>query len=550
MESQQAPGFSDYLAAIGRRRTLLFGVALPIAALALLLAVGLPDVYTSTAFIEIEDPKEAKLLNPEEHTEPSYADQYVQSLKGIVLSDANLQQLALEFDLYPEHRDEASAELRRMRRDIDVEIVTTPILDPRTGREREVVAAFTLGYNSRSPDKAQQVARWLVNAFLDEHRRQRQQRAASAAEFFANEAERMRVHLDSLEEKLAEFKKENYGRLPELTEVNMSMMDRTERDLEQLHLQSQTLRQDRVFLVTQLQQTRAAGPDAGSLRGLEEEYKRKGTTYDESHPDMISLRRQIDSLKAGGPGVGGGTLREQLEAKRATLAETRQRYSEDHPDVRRLNRDIAALQARIAAGERADDDPSTRTPVAMQLQTQINAIDTQLAGIAARNAELRSKLSNLEGHVVSAPQVEREYQTVSRDLTTGRAKYEELLNRQMDAEVSEAAIAGGRADEFRLVQPPLKPGAAAKPQRMAMLAIGFILAVVLGLTVAVAAEGLDQSVRGARDVRDLLAVSPLVAIPDIRNSRTRRRQAWRLAVVSGCAALAVWIVFTTIQVWL
>ena len=549
--TQPAPGFSDYLAAIGRRRALLLGVALPIAALALLLAAGLPDIYRSEALVEIDEPKaEGRIIQGPQQGEPSYADQYVQSLKGVVLSDANLTQLAKEFDLYPQHRADEAALLRRLRRDIDVDIVTTPILDPRTGREREVVAAFTLAYDSRDPDKAQAVARWLVDAFLAEHRRQRQERAASAADFFASEAERLREHVTGLEGKLADFKKENYGRLPELTEVNMNMMDRTERDLEQMQLQAQTLRQERVFLVSQLQQTRAAGPDAGSLRSLEDEYKRKSTTYDESHPDMISLRRQIDSLKLGGAPPGGGSLRDQLNAKRATLAEARQRYSDDHPDVRRLNRDIGALEARIGAGERADEDPGARTPVAMQLQTQINAIDTQLAGLVARSAELRGKLSNLEGHVVSAPQVEREYQTVTRDLAIGRTKYEELLNRQMDAEVSEAAIAGGRADEFRLTQAPLRPSDPAKPQRLAILLIGLILATVLGLTAAVVAEGLDQSVRGARDVRDVLAISPLVAVPDIRNSRTRRRQMGRLAAVSGCAVVAVWIVFTAVQMWL
>jgi succinoglycan biosynthesis transport protein ExoP len=552
MESQQtALGFGDYLAALGRRRALILGIAVPIAALTLLLVVALPDIYRSEAFVEIDEPKvENRIIQEPQSGEQTYADQYVQSLKGVVLSDANLEQLASEFGLYPQHRDDAGALLRRLRRDIDVDIVTTPILDPRTGREREVVSAFTLAYDSRDPDKAQAVARWLVDAFFAEHRRQRRERAASVAQFFAGEAERMREHLTSLEAKLAEFKKANYGRLPELTEVNMNMMDRTERDLEQLQLQAQTLRQERVFLVSQLQQTRAAGPDAGSLRGLEEEYTRKSMTYDQSHPDMISLRRQIDSLKGGGTAPGGGTLREQLAAKRGTLAEARRRYSPDHPDVRRLNREIASLEARIGAGENADQDPAMHTPVAVQLQTQVNAIDSQLASIAARGAELRGKLSNLEGLVVSAPQVEREYQTVTRDLTIGRTKYEQLLNRQLDAEVREAAIAGGGADEFRLTQPPARSNEPAKPPRPAILIIGLILAAVLGLTGAVFAEGLDQSVRGARDVRDVLALSPLVAVPDIRNSVTRRRQAWRFAAAATCTVLFVWIMFAAVQMWL
>src|SRR5215510_15875781 len=105
--------------------------------------------------------------------------------------------------------------LARLRRDIAVSIVTTPILDPRTGREREVVDAFTLSYDNRNPEKSQLGAQWLVAAFLAEHRRQRQGRASNAAEFYAKEAERIRGNVQKLEAKLAEFKRANQGQLPE-----------------------------------------------------------------------------------------------------------------------------------------------------------------------------------------------------------------------------------------------------------------------------------------------------------------------------------------------
>jgi len=188
--------------------------------------------------------------------------------------------------------------------------------------------------------------------------------------------------------------------------------------------------------------------------------------------------------------------------------------------------------------------------VGMQLRTQINAVDSQLASLMAQNAALRAKLSSIERNVTAAPTVEREYSNVTRDLASAREKYQQLLDRQMDAEISEAAIVGGRADEFRLVQAPLMPGGPSKPARLAILLIGLVASVVLGLTITVAAEALDPKVRGARDVRDLLSVSPLVAIPDIRNSRSRRRNAWRLMTASASGVVGVWIVFTLIKNYL
>jgi uncharacterized protein involved in exopolysaccharide biosynthesis len=208
---------------------LLFAIAIPIAALAILLAATLPDVYTASALVEIDETSGAQTLSDAaSNGESDYADQYVQNLKGTVLTDGNLRKLNQEHNLYPALAEDETAMLKRMRRDIDVQIVTTPILDPRTGREREVVDAFTLSYDNRVPDKAQKGAQWLVQAFLAEHRRQRQGRSSGAAEFYSGEAERLRTHVAQLESKLADFKRANYGQLPELTQLNMSMMDRAE----------------------------------------------------------------------------------------------------------------------------------------------------------------------------------------------------------------------------------------------------------------------------------------------------------------------------------
>jgi succinoglycan biosynthesis transport protein ExoP len=549
MDSEASPEFSGYLHAIARRKALLFGIAIPIAVLAILLALFLPDMYTSSALVEIDEPTSTQSLAETSGGE-SYADQYVTNLKGIVLTDNNLRKMAKEHDLYPDLADDPGAMLTRLKRDISVNIVTTPILDPRTGREREVVDAFTLSYDHREPAKAQSGAQWLVTAFLAEHRRQRQGRASNAAQFYASEAERVRTQVAGLESKLADFKRANAGQLPELAEVNMSIMDRTESQLEQVNQQMSSLRQERVFLAAQLEQSRAAGPDAGSVRSLEDQYARMRSSYDESHPDMVALRRQIDSLKYGTSAGSGTSLRSQLNSKRSTLAEARQRYGAEHPDIKKLQRDIATLETRIKNGERGDVEMSDGTPVGMQLRTQINAIDSQLGSLMARSAELRAKMSSLERNVTAAPQVEREYANATRDLTIAREKYEQLLNRQMDAEVNEAAIVGGRADEFRLVQAPMLPGGPAKPERLAILFIGLVASIVLGLTVTVAAEALDPKVRGARDVRELLSVSPLVAIPDIRNSRSRRRNAWRLVTASASGVIGVWILFTAIKNYL
>ena len=162
-------------------------------------------------------------------------------------------------------------------------------------------------------------------------------------------------------------------------------------------------------------------------------------------------------MRSGGSPTGM-TLRQQVQQQRSILAEARQRYGEDHPDIKRIQRNIDSLEARIKSGESADTTLASDSPMAVQLQTQLNATDTQIAAMQQRGLELRRKMTDLETRMGSAPQVEREYPAVTRDLDSARAKFQDLLKRQMDAEVSEAAIANGTADKFHIKSRPSTAG--------------------------------------------------------------------------------------------
>jgi uncharacterized protein involved in exopolysaccharide biosynthesis len=137
----------------------------------------------------------------------------------------------------------------------------------------------------------------------------------------------------------------------------------------------------------------------------------------------------------------------------------------------------------------------------------------------------------------ASPQVERDYQIVTRDLASARSKFEELLRRQMDAEVSEAAIAGGTADKFHVKTNPVLPDKPAKPQRIAIFAIAFALAIIIAMTTIVFAQMLDPTVRGVRDIRDILDVTPLTAVPVIeppgRNPHRKMRWAFSRAAAGA-----------------
>jgi succinoglycan biosynthesis transport protein ExoP len=442
---------------------------------------------------------------------------------------------------YPQLTGDTSAALRKLQGDVTVLMVTQKILDPQSGLERNLNTGFTVEYDNHDPQRAQQVGAWLANAFIAESRRGAITKADNEAKFYAAEADLERAKITESEARLAKFKQENFDRLPDEAQANLNVKNTTEAELDGIDRDMRTLQQNRVFILQQLQQARAAGANGDTLRDLEQEYQKKATIYDENHPDMVAMRRQIDSLRRGDSVAVGSSLQAQLAAQRSILAETRQRYSEDHPDVNRIERQIASLEARIASGEKTspDSDGAARTPVVVQLETQLNGTDTQISALEKRGQELRVKLTGLQGRIASTPEVERAYETLNRDAGTARQQYDQLIEKRMNAEVNAAAIANGTVDQFTMVGAPSLPKTPSKPPRAGIAVIALIGATLLALMAALGASALDTTVRGTRDLRALFEIAPIGFVPVIRNSAFFRRRSLQMTAMVASIVLGV-----------
>jgi protein tyrosine kinase modulator len=546
-EQASTPDLSDYVAAIKRRRMLLASIALPILAISAALALGLPSIYVSTGLFTFSDatvpgemPANAN-ADAIRRLQEQYRDAYVDSLSSSVLSDDSLARLVQAVPgVVPAGTDTGTA-VADVQRATHVETVRTAVLDPNTGRNLDIISAFTVSYDSRSPEIAVRAAQWLTHAFLMANRSGPLARAKAAEQFYDGQTQLYRQQIAGIETKLAAFKAKNYDQLPGLTDLNMNIMATTQQQLDSLTQQIGALRQNRVFLQQQLDAARNAGEDTGLLAQLQAEYNKKLGTYDPNYPDMIALRQQIDELQEGGGAVNSLSLPAQLRADEQALAQARLRYSDQFPDVQRLRRQITILKTRIAHGEKYAGN-AVGTPQMVELETQLNANRTQTASLERQSDHLHQQMMQLESRVEATPQVERQYKSLALNLQLAQTKYNQLLKYQMDAELTSQAIASGRSDRIRIVQPPSVPLAPGKPKRIAFVVVGLMLAILLGLTAVVIAESTDQNVRGSRDIRRVLAVSPLGVIPEIRDSVTARRHRLQLAMLTGCVFVGTAVV--------
>jgi polysaccharide biosynthesis transport protein len=532
-----SPDLSDYLAAIKRRRMLLVCIALPILAIAAALAAGLPNIYVATGLFTFTDatvpgemPANAN-ADAIQRLQEQYRDAYVDSLASTVMSDAGMKALIQQVPGIVAPGTDMAAAVKEVKRRAQVETVRTPVLDPNTGRNLDIISAFTVSYESRDPDVAARGAKWLSDAFIEANRQGRLVSARAAEQFYDAQTQLYRQQIAQIESKLAAFKSKNYDQLPGLTNLNMNIMQTTQQQIDTLTQQIGALRQNRVFLQEQLATAKNAGQDAGLLAQLQAEYNKKLATYDPDYPDMIALRQQIDELQEGGGEVNSLSLPAELRAEEQALAQARLRYSESFPDVKRLERQIQILKTRIAHGEKYAGN-AVGSPAVIQLKTQLNANQTQIDALQRQSDGLRQQLMQLEGRVEAAPQVERQYKALALNLQLAQTKYNQLLKYQMDAQLTSQAIVSGRSDRIRIVEQPSVPLAPGKPKRTAIVAVGLMLAILLGLTAVVVAESLDQSVRGSRDIRRVLALSPLGVIPEIQDAGTARRLRMQVAMLT------------------
>ena len=553
-DESPSPELSDYFAAVKRRRMLLASIAVPIIAIAAALAVGLPSIYVATGYFTFTDqtvPGEMPVnatTDAVQRTEEQYRDAYVDNLAARVMDYGSLAKLVKAVPgVVPPGTDTTKAVAAVTRR-AQFETVRTAVLDPNTGRNLDIISGFTVSYDSRNPQVAAAAANWLTHAFLMANRSGRLVRAQAAEQFYDGQTRQYRDQIAKIEEKLAAFKAKNYDQLPGLTDLNMNIMETTQRDLDNLTQQVAALRQNRVFLQQQLDAAKNAGDNAGLLTQLEAEYNKKLATYDPDYPDMIALRQQIDQLKEGGGAINSLSLPAQLRAEEQLLAQARLRYTNNFPDVQRIERQIKILKTRIAHGEKYVGN-AVGSPAVVELETQLNANQTQTQALERQSAQMRQQLLQLESRVEATPQVERKYKSLALNLQLAQTKYNQLLKYQMDTQLTSQAIASGRSDRIRIAQEPGLPLTPAKPKRLAIAVVGLMLAILLGLTAVVIAESLDQSVRGSRDVRRVLALSPLGVIPEIQDSATARRHRFQVALLTVCVCVGTAAVLMTVRMF-
>jgi len=529
-EQEQEKNIQDYIIAIRKRKTAIFSIFVVIVFITVSVAFLLPAVYKSSSTILIEQQE----IPPElvMSTVTSYAAERIQTIQARVMSRTNLLKIIDKFNLYQDERKFETTEeiIERMQEDVSLDIVSAEVVDPRTGRPSVATIAFTLSFKGESPSTVQRVANELTSLYLNENLTSRTQKASETSVFFKEESERLGKQIDDLESKLATFKQEHADALPELQQLNLSILQRKETELSAIDANLRTLDEKNFYLTGQLAQIDPGNPavpgSADRLKVLQAEYASVRSKYSDEHPDIVRLKSEIASLeKETGQSNDVNAITDELKSLTGELAQKREKYTSDHPDIVSLQDKISALNAELAAIKTRPVDEHYRqqadNPLYITVESQIAGVKSEIKSLKTQREEVLKKITEIEHSLYSAPQVEREYLVLKRDYENSIVRYQETKAKQMQADVAKQLEAESKGEKFTLIDPAALPEKPVSPNRPAIIFLGFILALGSGLGFAIVADAISGTVRGARSIQQSLGALPLSIIPYEMNLHDR-----------------------------
>jgi polysaccharide biosynthesis transport protein len=385
---------------------------------------------------------------------------FVATQVGLVSSKAVAQRTAQELNLAnnPDVVPQDKEASQRLREATGVVAGGLNVVPPKDGQ------LIKFSYDSPSPQLAALVANGVADSFINTALQRRYEASAYARNFLERQIAKTRTDLERSERSLAAYAQAqgiintsvgpdgkpsggDAGSLQgeSLITLNKALADATAR---------------RVAAEGAYQQSRATGPTSDvtastqALRQqratLEADYQQKRTFMKPDHPDMLSLRSQIDEL----------------------------------------SRQIASESAQMSSGRN-------------------NTLLADYRGALSAENALQGRVNQLKGAVLNLRGRSIQYNILQREVDTNRSLYDALLQR-----FKEIGVAGGvgmapvsivdRADT------PLMPY---KPRPLLNLIVGMGLGLLAGVAGAIGLEFLNDTIKTREDVRKKLGLPCLGTVP-------------------------------------
>jgi len=481
----------DYWYLILRKKWLVLAIFFTCVAGGGILCVMWPESYRSSTLILVESQK-----IPEDYVKALIGPNIEERLNSIqqqVMSRTLLTRMIQEFDLYPDvvRRDGFETVIERLRKDIRV---TTSVARSAHGG----VDAFSISFAHQNPQLAMKVTAKIASQFIEENLRSREQLVEGASQFIEQELALAQERLEGQERSISHFKTKYMGELPEQVQANISALDRLSLQhgatLEALQKAS-----DRLSLIEKtFKEYEALGPiTAGTMQGV-----------------------------GGAVAVDSPLLRlKELEKNLTALAAE---YKDNYPDIISIKQEIQAIKEQIgntARESKESDKTITSTKETRPIDTYLRELGRQreeskleIASLKERLSRIKDQMKEYESRVEKAPTREQELMLLERDYGILKENYRSLLDKKLNARLSENLERRQKGEQFRIIDSANLPQKPETPDRLKIMLLALALGFGLGVGGVVVLESFRPVFRRSDDVESLLQLRVLASIPNFSSA--------------------------------
>lgn len=394
------------------------------------------------------------------------------AISQAIMSTTRLLKIIHDLDLYSDERNTKTQEelVEQMHRAITVNVQKD---NWATGKP----VAFKVGFESRSRGVVAEVANRVANLYIQENLQTRELEASGTSTFIDSQVAEAKHELDEQEAKVAHFKQQHNGSLPEQESSLLANVGNLRVQLQGIQDSINRSQQNRSMLETALSTeqsstsnleerahlrssgagptTSAYAPEDQRLTLLQQELKRLELRYTPDHPDVIAVKAEIakiqQDLPAHPPRTSGS---DSSKSSTGAHVETGLPLS---PEVLQARGKIAMLKAQIASVER---EISFEEGERARIVAQINASD--------------SKIGQL-------PLVEQQMAGLTRDYETDKANYKSLLDKKIAAQMASDMEVRQKSERFEVIDPARVPEKPFKPNRQLWVGVAVALSLAISL---------------------------------------------------------------------
>jgi polysaccharide chain length determinant protein (PEP-CTERM system associated) len=465
------------------------------------LVYSLPDEYKAQAKVVVDTNSNLRPLLQGLAVRTDVMNE-VRIMTRTLLSTPHLERVATEtgLDLHAKTPSDKKAIANQLRARITI--------------ERDDNNLYAISYVDADKAMAQSVVQSLLTSFVEDTLGANRTGATNAQLFLEKQIRDYEQKLATAEERLAAFKQENLGLMPDEGQDYYARLQGAMRERDDTRQRLQIVNRRRNELIKQVE---GEEPMLGIVAPRAVEQTAPPSKYDA-----------------------------RIERHRQELDDLLLKYTHRHPDVQALEATIAVLEAMreeevpvvVTPQAAAQPRPLEQSPVYQSMRIALSQAEVEASELQTVLKAQERKVRGLKKLVNTIPEVEAELTRLNRDYEINQTQYEALVKRLEYARLSEQADQESDDIKFRIIEPPVEPLYPSGPLRELFIIVVAVGSLMLGIALSFFLNQIKPVFWTVRSVSESLGVPVLATVTRVVTPARRAYRFFELTSFSlGVAVL-------------